>query len=140
MVKNASLTYKLFTGNCKKRLKNISSSSYSIKVVLVQCCTHVFTTFLGPKPQLMNQTKIKCPLVDTLESGKWGMKLIHEEEETFIATFEVNVPPKALIGRLVIQRALFSNFMSFLAATCDEMKSFKDEKQKQIKFYIEIFD
>jgi len=77
-----------------------------------------FTT--GPKPQLINNTKIRCPLVDELQSGSWGMKVVDEEEKEVeevkksaqeggedevvkktlhIVTFEVNIPPKTVVGK-----------------------------------------
>ncbi|XP_078483974.1 protein-glutamine gamma-glutamyltransferase K isoform X1 [Ciona intestinalis] len=54
---------------------------------------------LGTSSQLMNETKVRCPLVATIDPAKWGMVITHEEEETFLVTFTVNIPPKALVGK-----------------------------------------
>nr|CAB3266928.1 protein-glutamine gamma-glutamyltransferase K [Phallusia mammillata] len=53
---------------------------------------------LGANPQLTS-AKIRCPLVDTLNDRKWGMKIIEEDHETFLVTFKVNIPPNVPIGQ-----------------------------------------
>ena len=59
----------------------------------------LFMICLGANPQQMNQSKVKCPLMETIDPKKWGMKFVSEDEENFVVTFEVNIPATALVGK-----------------------------------------
>jgi len=89
-----------------------------------ECCLELTT---GPNPQLLNNTKIRIPLVDSLDVKQWGMKITDEStvekkldapaaegeaaaegaeaekekvpETLFLTTLEVNIPASAVIGK-----------------------------------------
>jgi len=54
----------------------------------------------GPNPQLLNNTKINCPVVDELVSSEWGMTVDSENGTT--VTFKVNIPAKTIIGKFKV--------------------------------------
>jgi len=75
----------------------------------------------GPNPQLLTNTKIRCPLVKDFKKGIWGMKKISEEEKeiekelvrnaesepavavekvkVFVYEFSVSIPANSIIGK-----------------------------------------
>uniref|UniRef100_H2YCU3 protein-glutamine gamma-glutamyltransferase n=1 Tax=Ciona savignyi TaxID=51511 RepID=H2YCU3_CIOSA len=54
---------------------------------------------LGTSSQLLNETKVRCPLVQSIDPNKWCMVITEEDEETFLVSMSINIPPKALVGK-----------------------------------------